>query len=98
MRIVMKMHWPGVTPDMYEQVRNIVKWETDIAEGGVFHVSSFDQKGLYVTDIWESAENMNNFVQNRIVPAAMKVGVTSQPQVEVTPVHAIFAPGLVRLK
>ena len=91
------MKWAGITPDQYEQVRKIVKWETDIPKGGVFHVATFDKEGLRVTDIWESAEDVQNFVNNRILPAVAKIGITTQPVVDITPVHATFIPALQKL-
>jgi hypothetical protein len=36
MATVMLMHWPEVTKEQYEQVRNDVRWETDIPAGAKF--------------------------------------------------------------
>jgi hypothetical protein len=69
MPIVMTMQWDGVTVDEYEQVRKLVKWETEQPAGGLFHVASFAAGGLRVTDIWDSAEKFNQFVETRVMPA-----------------------------
>ena len=97
MRIKMKMKWDGITPAQYDQLRNIVHWEGSIPKGAVFHVAAFGNNGIHVTDIWESADEMNNFIQNRLMPEVMKMGIKTQPTVDVFPVHAIFIPALQRV-
>jgi len=89
----MFMRWEGVTIDQYEQVRPIVNWEGNVPEGAVLHVCSHDGKSLRVTDVWESAEDLNNFVNNRLMPETSKI-TDVQPQVEVYPLHALFTPAL----
>lgn len=91
------MQWDGVTPDQYEVLRRTTDWEGNIPTGGILHVSSFSDSGLRVTDIWESEHEMNNFVQNRLMPSVMQAGIQTQPNVVVTPVHAIFSPRPERL-
>ena len=93
----MFMKWEGVTPDQYEKLRKSVNWEGDMPKGAVFHVAAFDNNTGHITDIWESADEMNNFIQNRLMPEVMKLGITSQPQVETYPIHAVFIPALQRL-
>jgi hypothetical protein len=93
MRIVMLMKWAGATPDQYHQVRDIVDWESNPPKGSVLHVAAFDDEGIRVTDVWESAEDFNSFVQTRLMPATAAVGITNQPQVEIYPAARIFVPG-----
>lgn len=92
MRIVMFMEWDGVTPAQYDAARDVVKWETDAAPGGVLHVATFTDKGLRVTDVWESAEDFQRFVQTRLMPGVRQVGIPGEPKVEVYPLHALFTP------
>ena len=92
MRVLMTMKWNGVTPDQYEMVRKSVNWEGDLPKGAVFHAAGFHDGALRVTDIWESAEDFNNFVSSRLMPGVAQTGITGQPEVEVFPVHAVFAP------
>jgi hypothetical protein len=87
MRTVMIMKWDGLTSAQYDQLRKSVNWEGNTPKGAVFHV----------TDIWESADEFNNFVQNRLMPGVAALGIKTQPQVELFPVHAIFVPALQRL-
>lgn len=94
MRIVMTMKWDGVTSEQYEQIRKRVNWEGNIPKGAVFHVAGFEDKALRVTDIWESVDDFNHFVEHRLMPATTEAGIQTQPQVATFPVHAIFNPAL----
>src|SRR5690348_4201436 len=92
MKVVMIMKWDGVTPAQYEKVRKSVNWEGNQPKGGRFHVACFGNNALRVTDIWDSADDFNNFVQNRLMPGVAQAGIAGQPQVEIYPVHAIYNP------
>jgi heme-degrading monooxygenase HmoA len=92
MAVVMNMRWNGVTPEQYDEARRRVNWEGDRPVGGNFHVSSFDGDALRVTDIWDSAEDFQRFVDSRLMPVVQEIGIQGQPEVVITPVHAIYAP------
>jgi hypothetical protein len=94
MAVVMIMEWPGVTPDQYEAVRKLVNWEGDQPSGGMLHVAAFSESGLRVTDIWESAEQFQEFANNRLIPGTKQLGLSGEPHVEIYPVHAIYSPGI----
>ena len=91
-QVVMSMRWSGVTPEQYEEARRIVNWEGDVADGGVLHVAGFDSDGLRVTDVWESEDHFNRFVEERLMPGIQQVGIEGQPEVEFFPLHNIFNP------
>lgn len=96
MPIIMNMQWAGVTREQYEQVRKLVNWEGDRPPGGLLHVASFAPDGLRVTDLWDSAEQFNQFVEQRLMAGVQKAGISTQPKVEITPVHALFTPAFRR--
>lgn len=92
MRTKMIMKWEGVTPEQYEAVRKDVNWEGNVPDGALFHVAAFSGNTLYVTDLWESPEQFNAFAQNRLMQGVAKAGIHGQPEVQLLPVHAVFAP------
>lgn len=92
MAVMMIMKREKVTPEQYEAARRTVNWEGDVPEGGMFHVASFNGDTLHVTDVWESAEELQSFVENRLLPGTAQLGIQTQPEVQVYPVHAIFTP------
>jgi hypothetical protein len=93
MAILMQLRWPGMTAAQYDKVCKQVNWENEKPEGALFHVAAADAQGLRVVDLWASAELFNRFVEQRLMPGIQAVGVTGQPDVEITPVHATFVPG-----
>ena len=92
MRSMMVMKWDGVTQDQYDAMRKLVKWDANPAKGAVFHVAGFTKKGMRVTDIWESPDDFNNFVQDLLMPAVKQLGINGEPKVKFIPVHTIFTP------
>ena len=97
MKTVMIMKWEGATPDQYDELRKLVNWEGDAPKGGVLHVAGFSNNTLRITDIWESEDDFNNFVQNRLMPGVAQLEIKGEPQVEMFPVHALFVADPERL-
>lgn len=93
MAVVVLMHWPEIGLEQYEEARGMVDWEGDVPDGAVFHVAWLADDGFRVVDVWESAEQFDRFVNERLMPVvAGEMGVTSQPAVTVAPAHAVFKP------
>ena len=86
------MKWPGVTPEQYDTVRKDVNWEGDRPKGALFHVASFGDGALHVTDLWESAEDFGRFVEQRLTAGTQRAGIQGQPETHVFPVHATYTP------
>ena len=92
MAVMMVMSWAGVTAEEYDDVRGKVAWETDPPSGGVFHIASFDEQGLHVCDIWDSADQFDRFVNDRLMRCVKEVGIGGEPDVGIYPVHAVWSP------
>ena len=93
MATIMMMHWPEVTEEQYEAARKQVNWERDAPNGGKLHVAWFDQ-GLRVLDLWDSAQDFQQFVEQRLGPVTQQLGLKTQPKVDFKETHAIFAPNV----
>jgi hypothetical protein len=93
MAVVVFMEWEGVTVGQYEQARHLVKWDVEPPLGEMYHVAAFDVKGLRVTDVWESAEHCQSFIEDRLLPGMKQIGIGGEPKVEIYPTHIILAPG-----
>jgi hypothetical protein len=93
MSVVMIMRWDGVSLDQYEQARSLVGWENETPDGALFHIAAHDGQAMRVTDLWESAEQFQTFAEQRLMPGVAELGLPGQPQIEIYPVHATFAPG-----
>jgi hypothetical protein len=51
---------------------------------------------MYVTDVWERAEDFQAFVDQRLMPAVKQAGIAGEPKVTVLPAHNVFTPGYTR--
>lgn len=92
MAIMMIMKWAGVSLDQYEQAKSAVNWEEEPAEGGRMHATAHDGNGLRITDVWDSAEAFQAFVDDRLMPVAVELGLTNPPDVEIYPLHDLWIP------
>ena len=80
-----------LTADGYDELREEVRWHEQHPQGGIVHVASFDETGaIHVADVWQSPEELDAFVQSRLIPALARRGATP-PRVEIYPVHNLEA-------
>jgi len=94
MATVMLMHWPEVSLDQYEQARKEINWEGNVPKGAKFHVTWMGKDGFHVLDLWESREDFERFVRERLMPGVQKIGIKGEPKVEFEEAHTIFAPNV----
>jgi hypothetical protein len=79
-----------VTPEEYDEVLDVVDWETVPAHGGVFHVVWFDDAGMRIVDVWESQPSFEAFMAERVLPVVAEMGIEGEPQATFHPVHRYF--------
>lgn len=85
-----------ITRDQYDILRQEVDWENKHPAGGIFHAASFDDNGhVHVADVWASADDLNAFTQQHLMPAFAKHGI-APPSVVVYPTHRVIAYNAVR--
>jgi hypothetical protein len=92
MAAVMSMRWEGVTPEQYNATRELVRWEEQAPEGGIFHVSWFEGRALRVIDVWESPGQFQRFADKRLMPGVQQIGIAGEPDVEFHHAHRYFNP------
>ena len=92
MASVLQMRWDDMTPDQYDALRPIVRWENEYPEGVIFHVAWFDGGGINVIEVWNSREQFDRFMQDRLAPGIQQVGVESRPDITWSDAHAVFNP------
>jgi hypothetical protein len=84
---VLALFTAQLSKEQYDLLRKEVGWATQKPPGGILHVAAFDdQGGIHVADVWESAEDLQNFVQSRLMPAFQKHNIPP-PAASVFPVH-----------
>jgi hypothetical protein len=82
----------NVTKQMYESLRKEVDWEHNHPTGGILHAAAFDDSSnnIHIADVWKSKEDLNRFVNEKLMPAMQKFKVPT-PQVEIFQIHNIHA-------
>jgi hypothetical protein len=89
------MEWPTITPEQYDAALEKIDWEGDTPKGAILHVAWFDDNdGFKVVDLWESGDDFNRFVEERLMPGLKELGIEGEPAVRLTEAHRVFNPGL----
>jgi len=89
MTTVIMQKWDGITPDQYDALREIVRWDSDVPAGMRFHVASFGEGVLRMTDVWDSEELFGAFVQTRILPGLQQLGIAGMPELITQAAHEV---------
>ena len=80
-----------LTKDQYDLIRGEVDLQDKHPAGAVFHAASFDDAGnVHAAEVWESADDLNAFVQNALMPTFAKHKI-APPSVSVHPTHKVLA-------
>lgn len=70
---------PGVTLVQYDELMGQLFGGLEIGDdtpkGLVSHIAAKSEDGLFVFDVWESAEDFQRFASEKLMPAAIKVGL-----------------------
>jgi hypothetical protein len=90
MSTVILQTWDGITPDQYDQLRERVGWDRDVPAGMNYHVASFDNGTLRMTDVWDSEEQFMAFARGRIAPGLAGLGISGMPESIIVPAHDLF--------
>ena len=88
MAVGVVMDFEGGTLDQYDQVIQKMGLERGgpMPDGGIFHWVTQTDRGLHVTDVWESREQFDRFAQEQIGPYTAEVGL-SEPRIEFYDAH-----------
>lgn len=87
MPIAMMVDNPEGTQEVYDKVREHLGL-ADKAAGGIFHAAGPSPNGGWrVIEVWESQEDAERFVKERLRPAFDAVGAAGRPEPQFWPVH-----------
>jgi hypothetical protein len=80
---------PGGSQEVYDRVREVLGLETPA--GGILHVAGPSPNGGWrVIEVWESPEDAQRFVRERLLPALEAVGAPPPPAPQFWPVHGLL--------
>jgi hypothetical protein len=92
MAIAVVLDFEGGSAETYDAVvgeMGLTGQPASAVAGLIFHAAGPTATGWRVIDAWESEADLERFRQDRLMPAAEKVGGVPRPQVQVTPIHAM---------
>ena len=96
MPVAIVMEFEGGTLEQYDEVIKRMGFEPggEGAVGGLFHWVSKTDDGLIVTDVWETAEQYQQFAEEKIGPITQEVGVPGPPKLTFHDVHNYLTAGV----
>jgi hypothetical protein len=87
----------GMTKEQYDQLRDEVGWLERAPDGGIVHLTWWEDGDCHTTDAWESEAAFEAFGQDRLGPAMAKLGLDVEVQPTFYPAHEVYAPQSAKL-
>jgi hypothetical protein len=72
---------PRVDPALYDAIIQELDLERRPASGALTHACGFDDSGICVVDVWESRQDFDAFMSDRLRPVFAKLNVEVDPPV-----------------
>ena len=82
MAVILEVVFPGLTPEQYDQLKEEVDWVSSPPDGGISHLVWWEGDDCHGIDVWDSEGAWARFGQERMGPAAAKLGIA----MEATPI------------
>ena len=92
MASIMFLNWPGATREQYEGIKAKAQWDVNTPDGAKFHTVGFDDDGTHITDIWESPEHFDRWMNGDLGAAIQEVGLGGEPDIRWVEMAGVFAP------
>ncbi len=91
MAVAVISRYPNLSPSTYDGAIASLDLDANPPAGAVLHVAAEAEGGLVVTEIWRTEQTFQAFYDFRLMPALRAHGMVNQPEVEVAPLHNLFA-------
>ena len=84
MAIALVIEFPGVTQKQYDKIQDTLglKGPETWPRGTILHMAGPTAKGWEVVDVWESREQFDRFVTERLAPALKEAGMPEPRRLE----------------
>jgi len=87
----------GLTPTEYRAILDQMGVEKKPEPGLYLHLTARIEGGYRITEVWDSRENFDAFMEARLAPGAEAIGLQRQMTMTMEPLYNIFAPRLAEL-
>jgi hypothetical protein len=96
MPVAIVMDFEGGTLAQYDEVIERMGFQRggEGAPGGLFHWVAQTDSGIRVTDVWETAEQYQQFAEEQIGPISQEVGVPAPPTLTFYELHNHLTAGV----
>jgi len=91
MAVVVLARYPNLTPQKYDEVIGGLELDANPPAGAILHVATDGTDEVVVTEVWRTEQTFQAFYDYRLRPMLLMHGVEGEPQVEVLPLHNLFA-------
>ena len=79
MAVGLRLKFAGGRQEQYEAVHRHMNVDGDPPDGLIFHMAGPIDDGFGVIDCWESRQQFDTFVENRLGPAVQELGDQALP-------------------
>lgn len=97
MTVITTIDAMGVTPEEYRAILDEMGVEARPEPGIYLHLTVPIEDGYRIVEVWDRKESFDAFVQNRMAPAAERIGLRREMKITVEPLYNIFVPRLQEL-
>lgn len=91
MAVAVISRYEDLSPKAYDEIIAALDLDANPPAGAVLHVAAEAERGLVITEIWRTEQTFRAFHDYRFVPALRTHGVEGTPQIEVAPLHNVYA-------
>lgn len=94
MPVVMVQDVDGGNQELYDRINEQLKTREDPPSGLIIHTAGPTESGWRVVDVWESAEALARFRDERLMPAigAAIGSLPAPPRVQINEVYDLLQP------
>jgi hypothetical protein len=88
MAVLITAEVPGMTVEQYDKVNELmgVSSASDV-DGLICHTAAVTDGGMLISDVWESEDAFERFINERLMGAFQQAGVAGGPEPKMVPVH-----------
>jgi hypothetical protein len=81
MAYLMSHFWPGATEDQYKATIAVIHPPEGLPAGQIYHAAGPTDGGILIAAVWESKEQADRFVQDKLIPSMpVEGGFAGRPE------------------
>ena len=90
MAVAVFARYPNLTPEKYDEIISSLELDANPPVGAILHLAAEGEGEVIVSEIWRTEQTFRAFFDFRLRPALL-LHAGSEPRVEITPLHNLFA-------